>query len=220
MKIQDIELDWLGHSAFRIKIKNKKIFIDPFQIDVEDKADLILITHSHHDHCSFQDIDKIAKDGTIIICTADSQSKINRISKKIEIVLVEPGKEVSLDYVKVKTINAYNNSKPFHPKSEGWVGYLLLCEKTAIYHAGDTDFIKEMAELEEYSKKFYLISLLPVDGKFNMGYQEAVKAAMSIKPSLALPMHYGSVAGTDSDAKNFVELCQEKGINAEMLEKS
>ena len=220
MKIQDIELDWLGHSAFKIKTKNKIIFIDPFQISEKDKADLILLTHSHYDHCSYQDIDKVAKDGTIIICTADSQSKIMRVSKKIEIVLVEPGKEVSLDYVQVKTINAYNTSKPFHPKSEGWVGYVLLIGKTAVYHAGDTDFIKEMASLEEYSKKFYLIALLPVDGKFNMNSQEALKAALIIKPSLALPMHYGAIAGTESDAKKFVELCQEKGINAEIIEKS
>jgi L-ascorbate metabolism protein UlaG (beta-lactamase superfamily) len=220
MKIQDIELDWLGHSAFKIKTKNKVIFIDPFQISDKDKADLILLTHSHYDHCSFQDIDKIAKDGTIIICTADSQSKIMRVSKKIEIVLVEPGKEVSFSDINIKTINAYNTSKPFHPKSEGWVGYIIFCGETAIYHAGDTDFIKEMASLEEYSKKFYLIALLPVDGKFNMNSQEAFKAASIIKPSLALPMHYGSVAGTESDAKKFVELCQEKGINAEMLEKN
>ena len=218
MKIGDIDLRWLGHAGFLIK-RRLSVYIDPYNISDAEEADVVLITHSHYDHCSFQDIDKIAKDGTIIICTADSQSKINRIQKKIEIVLVEPGKEVSLDYVKIKTLNAYNLNKPFHQKSEFWVGYLVLSGKTAVYHAGDTDLIKEMSSLEEYSKEFYLIALLPVDGKYNMNSQEAYKAALIIKPSLAIPMHYGSIAGTESDAKKFVELCQENGINAEILQK-
>ena len=39
-------------------------------------------------------------------------------------------------------------------------------------------------------------------------------------PDLAIPMHYGAgVAGTIEDAKRFVELCEKKGIKAEILDK-
>ena len=52
-----------------------------------------------------------------------------------------------------------------------------------------------------------------------MSVDEAVEAAKLIKPSLAIPMHYGSVVGSEDDAREFVELCKEEGINAEVMEK-
>jgi hypothetical protein len=41
-----------------------------------------------------------------------------------------------------------------------------------------------------------------------------------IKPTLAIPMHYGSVCGSIDDANEFVKLCEEKGVKAMILEKS
>jgi L-ascorbate metabolism protein UlaG (beta-lactamase superfamily) len=220
MKIQDIELEWLGHASFKIKYKGKNIFIDPYQLQKDDIADIILITHSHYDHCSVADIEKIAKDGTIIICTADCQSNINRVKKKIEIVPIEPGKQVSFKEMNIKAINAYNSTKQFHQKSESWVGYLIFLGKTLVYHAGDTDQIKEMSAIPEDAKNLYFIALLPVGGTYTMNAQEAVKVAEVLRPSLAIPMHFGSGIGTEADGKQFVELCREKGINAEVLDKS
>jgi L-ascorbate metabolism protein UlaG (beta-lactamase superfamily) len=222
MKIQDIELKWWGHSSFSIKYGGKTYYLDPFQLSSPEKADAIFITHSHYDHCSLQDIEKIAKDGTVIVCTADSQSKINRIDKKIEIVLVEPNKEIKFGDIKIKTVPAYNNSKQFHSKSEYWIGYVLQFGKTIVYHAGDTDFIKEMQEISKQLTGSYSIALLPVGGTYTMNADEAVKAAVAVNASLSIPMHYGSVSSTGSkaDAEKFVKLCGEKGLNAQIIEKS
>ncbi len=218
MKIQDIEIDWFGHSCFRIKFKKKVIYFDPYKLNKNEKADIIFISHSHYDHCSFPDIEKLAVDGTTVVCTADCQSKINRIPKKIEIIPVEPGKEVIIEGINIKTFPAYNTNKEFHLKNEAWVGYLVNLGKTSVYHAGDTDLIGEMSYIKRNSGE-YLIALLPIDGKYNMNYQEAVKACEIIKPELAIPMHYGAIVGTEQDAKKFVELCKEKGINAEIIKK-
>jgi len=93
MKINGTELKWLGHSGFLIK-NSKTIYIDPYNIkDGLEKADIILITHSHYDHCSFADLDKIIQEGTRIIAPADCQSTIAKFKIPLKIELVEPGQE-------------------------------------------------------------------------------------------------------------------------------
>ena len=42
-----------------------------------------------------------------------------------------------------------------------------------------------------------------------MSAEEAVEAAKIIKPNLAIPMHYGSIVGTEEDAQEFKTLCEE-----------
>lgn len=220
MNVENIEIKWLGHSGFMIK-NSKIIYIDPYNISGNrEKADLILITHDHYDHCSVEDMEKIIKEGTRIIAPADCQSKIMKSKIPVKIEVIEPHKELSYGNVRINTIPAYNIDKPFHPKEESWVGYLIKMGDVLVYHAGDTDVIPEMQKLTGYKqqgKKF--IALLPIGGRFTMGVEEAVEAAKIIKPSLAIPMHFGSIVGTEEDAKEFVELCREEGINAEILQK-
>jgi L-ascorbate metabolism protein UlaG (beta-lactamase superfamily) len=221
MNFDGIELKWLGHSGFLIK-NSKIIYIDPYNIkDLSEKADIILITHSHYDHCSVADMNKIVKEGTKIFITADCQSKITKFNVPIDIQIVEPNKEINLPGIRIFTFPAYNKDKNFHPKEEGWVGYLIKINNVLVYHAGDTDFIPEMQKLTGYGsngKKF--IALLPIGGRFTMTFEEAAEAAKLIKPFLAIPMHYGSIVGNEEDAKEFLELCKENKINAEILEKS
>ena len=220
MKIGDIELKWLGHAGFMLR-NSKVIYIDPYNIsDESEKADLILLTHSHYDHCSVADLSKIIKQGTKIIATADCQSKITRSEVPVRMEIVEAGQELDYGGIKISVMSAYNLDKPFHPKDESWVGYLIKMNDVLIYHAGDTDVIPEMQKLTGHKhpeKKF--IALLPVGGRFTMSVEEAVEAAKLIKPSLAIPMHYGSIVGSSEDAEEFCELCREEGIECTILEK-
>ena len=220
MKIGEIELKWLGHSGFLIR-NHRIIYIDPYNIKSDlDKADIILITHSHYDHCSVADIKNIVKKGTKILITADSQSKITRMDIPVDIQIVEPNQELNFGELKISTLPAYNLDKPYHPKEEEWVGFVVKMNDVIIYHAGDSDFIPEMQKLtghKQQDKKF--IALLPIGGKFTMNAEEAAEAAKLIKPSLAIPMHYGTIIGDNKDAEEFVRLCKESGIDAKILEK-
>ena len=228
MNINGIELLWMGHSSFQITNNNdnKIIYIDPYNLPARDnieKADIILITHSHYDHCSFADMEKIVKENSVIVVTPDSQSKVVRFKVPVKIFLMEPNQELVFGNLKLTSIPAYNTDKHFHPKEENWVGYILkfVKENITIYHSGDTDLIPEMQKLTGYSQKDKdFIAILPVGGRYTMTAEEAAQAAFIIKPTLAIPMHYGSVAGTDEDAKEFKELCEEKGIKVMILEKS
>ncbi|MFQ5531939.1 MAG: MBL fold metallo-hydrolase [Candidatus Nanoarchaeia archaeon] len=154
MKINDIEIKCLVHAGFMVK-NYRIIYIDPYQIkepSEEEKADLILITHSHYDHCSIVDLQKIVKEGTKIVITADCQSKITRFDVPIDIEIVEPFQELDFGNVKISAMPAYNIYKHFHPKDEGWVGYLIKMNDVLIYHSGDTDVIPEMNKLTGYKQ--------------------------------------------------------------------
>ncbi len=222
MQIKEIQLDFLGHSGFMITSSaGKKIAIDPYNVSSNvPKADLILITHSHYDHCSIKDIEKLSEEGTTIIIPPDAQSKITKI-KGIEMQIIESGDEFQFQKIKIEAIPAYNINKEFHPKGEGWLGYVIKLKDVIIYHAGDTDKIPEMPRLTGHGKHGNeFVALLPVSGKYVMDAEEAAEVASFLSPDLAIPMHYGAgVAGTIDDAKRFVELCEKNNINAKILEK-
>ena len=219
MKVNDVEIKWLGHAGFMIKNNSMIIYIDPYNIpETSEKANFILLTHSHYDHCSVDDLNKIVQEGTKILCPADCQSKIVKFETPVKLQIIEPNQELNLGTVKISTIPAYNIDKPFHTKEAGGVGYIIKMNGVAIYHAGDTDNIPEMQKLTGHQEKDF-IALLPVGGRFTMSADEAADAASLIKPSLTIPMHYGSIAGTLEDAQEFIDLCKEQGINAQILDK-
>ena len=222
MKIKDVEIQFLGHSGLLIISGNgKRIAIDPYNVSEKvEKVDLILITHSHYDHCSIKDISKLAKGGTVVVVPPDVQSKITKI-ENVEMQIVEVSDELDLKGVKIETVAAYNIDKDFHPKEEGWLGYVIKIGEVIIYHAGDSDKIPEMKKLTGYGKRdVEFVVLLPVSGGSVMTAEEAAEVASLISPKLAIPMHYGAgVAGTVDDARRFVELCKESGLRAEVLEK-
>jgi L-ascorbate metabolism protein UlaG (beta-lactamase superfamily) len=223
MRYKKIEIIWLGHSGFLIKSNSGKIiYIDPFKISSElPEADVIFTTHFHYDHFSVEDINKIVKDGTVIVCTPDSQSKMSHLDKKVQIMNVEPNSQRMIfdNEIKLWTIPAYNINKPHHGREEDWVGYLIQIDDVLIYHAGDTDFIPEMKKLSNID-----VAMLPVGGTFTMNAGEAAKAVALIKPKLAIPMHFnfrsssGAQIGEKSDAEVFAKYCTAEGIEVKILE--
>ena len=57
IEFKGVKIEWLGHASFRLS-SGKVVYIDPFHLQTEEKADIILITHGHYDHLSLKDIVK------------------------------------------------------------------------------------------------------------------------------------------------------------------
>ena len=187
-------IKWLGQSGFKINsAAGKTIYLDPYKIPVASpKADYIFITHSHYDHFSAENVAKIRGENTQIFCPGEVASKVGG-----QVRTVKPGDSFSAGDLKIEVFPAYNMDKEFHPKENGWVGYVLEIDGQRIYHAGDTDLIPEMNDLKDID-----IALLPVSGTYVMTSEEAIEAAKIIKPKTVIPMHYGDEVGTVSDAMN------------------
>ncbi len=191
------KIKWLGHATFQIK-DDKVIYIDPWKLKgTEEQADIILITHDHYDHCEPEDVAKIQGEKTVIVTTADCAQKLSG-----DVRIITPGQRMTVQGVEVEAVPAYNLNKDFHPQANGWVGFIITLSGQRIYHSGDSDHTPEMDQVQAD------IVLLPVGGTYTMTAEEAARAANDIGPSYAVPMHYGTIVGSEKDARKFQELCQ------------
>ena len=206
--LENVEV--LYHSSIRIN-KEKTIYIDPFKIDRNyNDADIVFITHDHYDHYSEEDIDKVINENTTIIIPEELLTKLLRKGiNKNAIITVEPNEKYMVQGIKFETIPAYNTNKTFHPKENGWVGYIITLDDIRYYIAGDTDIT------EENKKVKCDVAFVPVGGTYTMDFKEAAQLINIIKPKFAIPVHYGSVVGSKQDATDFIKLLYPtiKGIN-------
>ena len=191
-------IHWLGHDTFKIT-GEKVVYTDPFKIKKKDQADLILITHEHYDHCSPEDVKLIQGPDTVIVATPDCAGKLQG-----NIKTVRPGDKITVQNIDIEAVPSYNTNKQFHTKERNWVGYIFTVSSRRIYLAGDTDYIPEMKSFNAD------IALLPVSGTYVMTADEAVRAALDIRPDIAIPMHYNSIVGTGDDAKKFADALKGK----------
>ncbi len=185
-------MQWLGHDTFKLEGPEGPIYFDPFKVAEGEAASLILCTHEHFDHCVPEDIAKLSGDRTVVITESACAAKLSG-----DVRVVAPGDSLEVAGVRVQALPAYNTNKDFHPKANGWLGFIVTVDGVSIYHAGDTDHIPEMSGLKPD------IALLPVSGTYVMTADEAVEAAKAIQPQVAVPMHYGAIVGDASDARTF-----------------
>lgn len=189
---------WLGHASFRF-LGSKIVYTDPYELkSSEPKADIILVTHDHFDHCVLEDVAKIIKPTTVVVAPADCIKKLH----PLKFQSLRPGESTTIEGVKIEAVPAYNMNKNFHPKSNNWVGYVFTLDGQRIYQAGDTDLIPEMKNIKAD------IVLMPVGGTYTMTAEEAANAVNQINPKLAIPMHWGKIVGTSADAEKFKKLCK------------
>ena len=181
-------------SWFKIKSGSKIIHFDPgyagyFRnqriplVELEEKADLILISHFHKDHLQPEALEQITNDHTLILAPKSCAKRINN-----RITCIESGNELKVGEITIKVIEAYNtttghSTRKVHHKGD-FVGYQVCLDDKWIYFAGDTDCIPEMENLGIID-----ITFLPIGGTFVMDIEEAIIAAQLINPHTVIPMH-------------------------------
>jgi len=191
------KIKWLGHASFRIEGSKSTIYIDPWKLKGSVTADVICITHSHYDHLSGEDIEKIRKPSTVIVGPADCRGGFGAAFKT-----VAPGDKVTVGDVAIEAVPAYNTDKDFHPKKKGWLGFVVSVDGVRVYHVGDSDVIPEMSGVKAD------VALVPVGGTYTMTVKQAAEAVSKINPKVAVPMHCGDIVGTLGDRETFKASCK------------
>ena len=198
-------ITWFKQSAFLFR-REHAIYIDPWGIPGDaPKADAILITHAHQDHLSLEDIARIRQESTAIYATADVAAQIPG-----PVNVVAPGDAFEVLGCSTDAVPAYNVAQErlqFHPRSNGWVGYVITIGGVRYYHAGDTDPIPEMESLS------CDVAFIPIGGHYTMGPEEAVEAVKLIGAKVVVPMHFGFVVGEPSYARKLAGLVSPQEVH-------
>ena len=188
-------IEWLGHATVLIQ-GEKTVMIDPWKVSSREPVDLVLVTHSHFDHCSPEDVAKVRGPRTEVVAPADAAAKLGAGVKTIL-----PGEALDVAGVRIEAVPAYNIDKAFHPREDRWVGYVVTMGGERVYVAGDTDRTEELSSVKAD------VAVLPIGGTYTMNAEEAAEAANAMGASLTIPVHFGDVVGSEADARRFEAAC-------------
>lgn len=199
------EIQVFTQSSIRIA-GDQTIYFDPFRMEGEPHdADIILVTHAHYDHFSPEDMAKAKNASTVLVCPASMEAETEKSGISREFTeFVRPGDELEINGVRILAVPAYNVGKPFHPRENHWVGYVVSMGGTSYYIAGDTDINDDVKQVK------CDVALLPAGGTYTMTAEEGAELAEIIAPKAAIPTHYGSIVGAPEDGERFKSLLSGK----------
>jgi L-ascorbate metabolism protein UlaG (beta-lactamase superfamily) len=201
-----VEITFIGHASMLFVFGGKKIFIDPVgeygDFSRLPKADLILVTHEHGDHCDAQAIAQISHAGTKLVLSPLAAAKIGSG------IVLQNGQQATVDGIRIEAVPAYNivhmrsPGNPFHPRGNG-NGYVVTFGDQRFYIAGDTENIPEMKGLGPID-----VAFLPMNLPYTMTPEMTADAVRMVKPAILYPYHT-----TDTDtAKLAPLLADDQGI--------
>jgi L-ascorbate metabolism protein UlaG (beta-lactamase superfamily) len=197
----------IKHASIQINYNGLEIQVDPVgkgmkpETDYSQfpKADIILVTHEHHDHFDSDAIAQLTKASTKIYLNP-AVHKMFGSGKALK-----NGDKVKIaNDITIEAVPAYNTTpgrEKFHPKGRD-NGYILTLDGMRIYIAGDTEDIPEMANIKDIS-----IAFLPCNQPYTMTIEQAANAAKIIKPKVLFPYHYN-----DTPVNKLIPLLSREGI--------
>lgn len=188
-------------SSIRIE-GSETVYFDPFEVESESHdADVIFVTHEHHDHFDPDSITKVKKESTILFAPKSMKDKVISESgiAPEKCVFMEPGEKYEQGEILIEAVPAYNKMKPFHTKGKKWIGYIVKMDNTCYYVAGDTDVNEDIKQVQ------CDVALIPIGGHFTMDKKQAADYIAALKPKAVIPTHYGSIIGNKSDGQDFMK---------------
>jgi L-ascorbate metabolism protein UlaG (beta-lactamase superfamily) len=196
----------IKHASIRINFDGKEIEVDPVRglkpttdYSCFPKADFILVTHEHFDHCDTAAIRQLEKPTTVIVTNANCAKTIGKGR------VMHNGDHMKLaNDITIDAVPAYNTTpgkEKYHPKGRD-NGFILTLDGFRVYISGDTEDIPEMRNIKNID-----VAFLSTNQPFTMTPEQTARAAKTIKPKVLFPYHY-----SDTDIQKVTDLLKGTGI--------
>jgi L-ascorbate metabolism protein UlaG (beta-lactamase superfamily) len=198
-----VRLTWFGHASFLLEAAGLAIYMDPYAGELEDysiPADAVLVSHWHFDHCRVELVQRVRQPRTVLLGEREAAAEI------LGLEALQPGMTRSLGPVTVTAVPAASSrvGRFGHGHEEGTtLGFIITAEGKKLYYAADT------ARLADVTAD---IILVPVGGTSTMNAREAAAETLRLRPKVAIPTHWGRIAGSRDDAELFRDIVEPQGI--------
>jgi L-ascorbate metabolism protein UlaG (beta-lactamase superfamily) len=199
-----VKVKWLGHAAFQLAFKGKRLLIDPWisnplsPLKLEDLegVDYVVVTHDHFDHLG--EAEQIAKkfNSTVI---GVPELVIPLEGKGLKVLGMNMGSFVDVEGAfRIALVPALHTCGAGQP-----VGVVLEVDGLKLYHMGDTGYTSEFQAVKEAFNPD--VVFVPIGGYYTMGPKEAALAIKVLRPKIAIPMHYATFPVLVKTADGFVD---------------
>lgn len=194
------QIQWLGYGGFIVQ-GPPLIYINPWRLGrVTFIADVILIGHSHYEHFSPADIEKVRGPDTLILTNEDVAGQL-------------PGAEILrefqsrvVDRARITALPAYSTTSALHARENGGLGFLISVNLYDIYYAGDTEITPEMQRIAPD------IAIVPIDGNGTMSVEMAAQYVVETRPRYVIPSNWGAGGVTAADVERFKLLVGDRAV--------
>ena len=203
-----MRITYVGHSTVHFEAGATRLLTDPVlrmrvahlrrivplpPLERLLRPDAVLISHAHLDHLDMPSLRML--DTQLVIAPRGCGRLIRRAGAR-DVVEVQPGQELTVGTTSIRALRLAHDGRR-HPLSSAreTLGYAIRGDCRALV-AGDTAAFDGMSTLAGSID----VSLLPVWGwgrRLGAGHMdpaEAARASAMIRPRLAIPIHWGTLA--------------------------
>jgi L-ascorbate metabolism protein UlaG (beta-lactamase superfamily) len=199
---------WWGHATATVELGATRVATDPVLSQRllhlvryaaapgpdAARADLVLVSHLHHDHCHLPSLARFGPDVPIVV-PRGGERLLARLGRD-RVVPVEPGDVVDLAGVRVEVLAATHDGRrqPLSRARPPALGFRFANDAGSCWYPGDTELRDDLADLEPVD-----LALVPVGGwgptlgAGHMGPEEAATAVARVGARWAVPVHWGTL---------------------------
>lgn len=206
-----LEITWLGHGSWLIKIAETHVLLDPFITDnpgatcnADDlDADFILVSHGHFDHVG--DVAAIAnRTGATVVANFEIAQWFQQQQAVAQTIGMNIGGGVNLPFGRLVMTPALHSSQlPDGSYGGNPGGFLIEAHGKRVYFACDTGLFSDMQLI---GKQGLDLAVLPIGDLFTMGPEDSVSATKLLSPQRVVPAHFNTWPPIEQDSAAWAKM--------------